>query len=132
MQKMILLIDDDEDDTDAFCEALHKSNLPFYCIIISNVDNALSFLENSLIEPEFIFIDIYLPGINGKECLKWLKANPKYKSIPAIIYSSTKQKEEIEEVYSLGADYFVTKPSGLELMIHVITRILTDNWEKVA
>jgi CheY-like chemotaxis protein len=132
MQKMILLIDDDEDDTDAFCEALQKSNLPFYCITMSNVDNALSFLENSLIEPEFIFIDIHLPKINGKECLKRLKANSKYKSIPAIIYSATKLKSEIEEVYSLGADYFVTKPSTLELMIHVITRILTDNWEMVA
>jgi CheY-like chemotaxis protein len=132
MQKMILLIDDDEDDTDAFCEALHKSNLPFYCITMSNVNNALSFLENSLIEPEFIFIDIHLPKINGKEFLKRLKGTPRFKSIPAIIYSATKQKSEIEEVYSLGADYFVTKPSTLELMIHVITRILTDNWEKVA
>ena len=131
MQKMILFIDDDHDDVDIFCHALRESNLPFYCISMDTVENAFAFLENSLIEPEFIFIDIHMPGTNGKECLKRLKANAKYKNIPAIIYSTTKQKAEIEEVYSLGADYFVTKPATLELLVHVITRVLTDNWEKI-
>jgi CheY-like chemotaxis protein len=132
VQKMILLIDDDYDDIDIFCHALLKSNLPFYCISMSTVENALTFLENTLMEPEFIFVDIHMPVISGKECLKLLKANPKYKHIPIIIYSTTKLKTEIEEVYGLGADYFVTKPPTFELMVHVITRILTDNWEKVA
>src|SRR5436305_8900437 len=132
MQKMILLIDDDQDDIDIFCHALQESRVPFYCISMNTVDNALSFLANTLIEPEFIFVDIHMPGTNGKECLKQLKANPKYKHIPLIIYSTTKLKTEIEEVYSLGADYFVTKTPTFELMVHVITRVLTDNWEKVA
>ena len=131
MQKMILLIDDDHEDIDSFCQALQESNLPFYCISMNSVLDALTFLENALTEPEFIFIDIHMPGINGKDFLKMLKTHHKYKSIPAIIYSSTQHKTEIEEVYNLGADYFVTKPPTRELMVHVITRILTDNWEKI-
>lgn len=131
MQKMILFIDDDEEDIDTFREALQESNLPYYCISMNNAENALTFLENSLTEPDFIFIDLHMPVVNGKDFLKILKTNPRYKNIPAIIYSTTKQKTEIEEVYSLGADYFVTKPPTFELMVHVITRILTDNWEKI-
>src|SRR5690242_16478292 len=128
---MVLLIDDDHEDIDAFCEALQECNLPYYCISMNRAEDALTFLDNTLIEPEFIFIDIQMPVINGKEFLKILKTNTKYKSIPAIVYSSTKEKSEIEEVYTLGADYFVTKPPTRELMVHVITRILTDNWEKI-
>jgi CheY-like chemotaxis protein len=131
MQKMILFIDDDHDDIEAFRQALHETNLPYYCISMNTAENALLFLENSLTDPEFIFVDIHMPGINGKEFLKRLKANPKYKHIPTIIYSTTKQKKEIEEVYGLGADYFVTKPATFELTVHVVTRILTDNWEKI-
>jgi CheY-like chemotaxis protein len=131
MQKMILLIDDDHEDIDAFCEALQESKLPYYCISVNTVEDALSFLDNSLSEPDFIFIDLYMPIISGKDFLKILKSTSKYKSIPTIIYSATKNKTDIEEVYSLGADFFVTKPSTHELRTHVITRILTDNWEKV-
>ena len=94
MQKMILLIDDDHEDIDSFCQALQESNLPFYCISMNSVLDALAFLENTLTEPEFIFIDIHMPGINGKDFLKMLKTHHKYKSIPAIIYSSTKHKQK--------------------------------------
>jgi CheY-like chemotaxis protein len=131
MEKMILFIDDDQDDVEAFCQALQTTNLPFYCIPMNGAEDALAFLDNSLIEPDFIFVDLHMPGISGKQFLTRLKSNPRYQAIPTIIYSTTKQKREIEEVYQLGADYFVTKPSSIELMVHVITRILTDNWEKI-
>jgi CheY-like chemotaxis protein len=125
MQKMILMVDDDPDDVQFFCNALYESNKPYYCISVTNADEALQFLEHTLINPEFIFLDLNMPRLNGKECLIKLKTNPQSKDIPVIVYSTSSQKKEIEELYKLGAAQFVSKPYSMRLLINTISDILT-------
>jgi CheY-like chemotaxis protein len=124
MQKMILIVDDDPEDVQFFCNALYETNKPFYCISVSDADEALLFLENTLIIPEFIFLDLNMPRTNGKECLLRLKKNPQSKDIPVIIYSTTSHKKEIDELYKLGASQFITKPYSIHALMNTISEIL--------
>jgi CheY-like chemotaxis protein len=124
MQKMILIVDDDPDDVQFFCNALYKSNKPYYCISVTNAEEALLFIENTLINPEFIFLDLNMPRVDGKECLIKLKSNPQSKNIPVIVYSTTSHKKEIEELYKLGAAKFITKPDNMKVLINAISDIL--------
>jgi CheY-like chemotaxis protein len=125
MQKMILMVDDDPEDVQFFCNALYESNQPFYCISVTNAEEALSFLENTLITPEFIFLDLNMPRINGRECLTKLKADPRSKDIPVIIYSTSSHKKEIDELYKLGAAMFITKPYSMRVLMNTISSILS-------
>jgi len=124
MQKMILIVDDDPDDVQFFCNALYESNKPYYCISVTNAEEALLFIETTLINPEFIFLDLNMPRVDGKECLIKLKSNPQSKDIPVIVYSTSSHKKEIEEVYKLGAAKFITKPDSMKVLINAISDIL--------
>ena len=124
MQKMILIVDDDPDDVQFFCNALYESNKPYYCISVTNAEEALLFIENTLINPEFIFLDLNMPRVDGKECLIKLKSNPQSKDIPVIVYSTSSNKKEIEDVYKLGAAKFITKPDSMKVLINALSNIL--------
>ena len=60
--------------------------------------------------PEYIFLDLNMPRMNGKQCLEQIKSESNFNSIPVIIYTTSKAKEDIEETRYLGAHYFLTKP----------------------
>jgi len=124
MQKMILMVDDDPDDVQLFCSALYETNKPYYCISVPDGEEALQFLNATFINPDFIFIDLNMPRVNGKECLMQIKKQPKLNGIPVIIYSTSMQKREIEQLYELGADYFITKPYSTHDLMNTITKIL--------
>lgn len=121
---MVLIVDDDPDDVQFFCTALYESNKPYYCISVTNAEEALLFIENTFINPEFIFLDLNMPRVNGKECLIKLKANPQSKDIPVIVYSTSSQKKEIEELYKLGASKFISKPDSMRMLISALSDIL--------
>jgi CheY-like chemotaxis protein len=57
-----------------------------------------------------------MPIMNGKETLQKLKKDERYKEIPVIIYSTTNNKDEIGELYSLGAATFIRKHNNFERM----------------
>lgn len=122
---MIMIVDDDEDDIEIFCEAvkqLHKDN---ECVSASNGEDALHKLsrENERL-PDFIFLDLNMPRLNGKQCLTRLKLNTRLRDIPVIIYSTSKLEEDIEEAKQLGAVHFLTKPSKIKDLQNAIALIL--------
>lgn len=74
--------------------------------------------------PELIMLDIMLPGEDGLEILKKLKANPKTKDVPVIM--ATAKGTEFDKVIGLdtGADDYLTKPFGMMEMIARVNAVL--------
>lgn len=109
----ILLIDDDEDDRWLFAEALNRTVPSVVCESVSGGHEALAYLdkigEDQL--PDVIFLDLNMPGMDGKKCLSLLKRNPKFSSIPVIVYSTSNFHKDIEEAMQLGAQEFIIKPA---------------------
>lgn len=124
MQKLILVVDDDNDDMFLFLEAVQKINKEYHCLTASNGEEALKVLETTSRTPDIIFMDLNMPLMNGKECLIHLKNNPQFSSIPITIYSTSKRTSEVQEVYQLGAADFFTKPTVFKNLVEEIATIL--------
>src|SRR5688500_15236129 len=116
LKRTCLLIDDDIDDQEIFCLALDKIIFPFECYIASNGFEALRKLDENTVLPDYIFLDLNMPRMNVKECLRELKKNPRLRNIPVVIYSTSSSLSDINDTKILGAKDFIIKPFSLDIL----------------
>jgi CheY-like chemotaxis protein len=110
-----LLIDDDQDDQEIFTLALEDSGLDLQCVISNNASEALQRLtQDDTFLPNYIFLDLNMPRINGVQLLTEIKKISRLKHIPVIIYSTSSHPKDKEATQKLGASAFITKPSGIK------------------
>ena len=84
MKTHILVVDDDIDEMKAFVEALKQVSGPFTCTYASNGIHAMKML--SYLKPEIIFVDYYMPAMNGLEFIEELRAREELAQIPVFLY----------------------------------------------
>ncbi|NWL00674.1 response regulator [Flavobacterium collinsii] len=123
-KKIILLADDDTDDTEMFCEALEEINENITCHCAENGNEAWKILNEITEKPQLIFLDLNMPVMNGWDCLKLIKNEPVYKDIPVIMISTSSHKNDIEMASQLGSICYLVKPNsfnGLKQLLRVIT-----------
>ena len=122
----LLVIDDDLEDKEILEETLHDINPSIQCLMMDTCEDGLNYLQNGLnILPDYIFLDLNMPKMNGKQCLKLLKEDASLKDIPVIIYTTSYQEKDREETMGLGAHYFLTKPTSINQLKKEIRHILT-------
>lgn len=128
--KTILIIDDDADEIYLFCHAVSEIDKTIHCISARTGEEAFELLRKKLLrKPDYIFLDLNMPRMNGKQCLKLLKKDPAFSQIPVIIYSTSKLPEDYEETKAFGAVHFLTKPNKLSDLEKAITYVLEEKWE---
>jgi CheY-like chemotaxis protein len=111
MGKIILVVDDDADDRDLFREALLEVDGDAQFLSANNGHDAIELLsyQQALI-PDFIFLDLNMPRIDGRECLIRLRKMPWLLQVPIIIFTTLKPSLINEEFTTLGAAYCLSKP----------------------
>nr|AGC72317.1 CheY-like response regulator [uncultured bacterium A1Q1_fos_1093] len=118
-----LLIDDDIDDQEIFLMALQDINLPVECVVANDGFHALEILhQDTMFVPDYIFIDLNMPRMNGKQCVKEIKKIEHISHVPVVMYSTSSSQNDVEESKKLGADYFITKPTS----IYTLTKTLSE------
>src|ERR1051326_698529 len=106
----VLLADDDAEDRNLFSAILKRTNIPAGLTEFKNAMDLLKYLENpENTIPDFIFLDINMPVMNGKECLREIRKKPLHRYVPVIICSTTNYKQDIDETFADGANLFVPK-----------------------
>lgn len=120
----VYLIDDDEDDREIFEMALKSAFPGVKCSTVCNGIQALEDLTRPG-KPDYVFIDLNMPRMSGRECLSALKANPKFGDIKAIIYTTSSHHTDIQELEKLGANHYLVKPDSLNKLTFVLREILT-------
>ena len=80
---------------------------------------------------DIILLDLNMPKKDGREALKELKENPRFKKIPVVVFTTTKNENEIKRCYELGANTYVVKPPSFDDLVSVIKQIRTY-WVTVA
>jgi CheY-like chemotaxis protein len=126
-QQTFLLIDDDSDDSMLFKEVLESvsANTQFFHVL--NGKDALQFLkENTHAFPDIIFLDLNMPGMSGKDCLKAIKSTETLSNTEVIIYTTSSLRTDIESVLQLGAVGFITKPSSLKDLKSILSFICNN------
>ena len=131
--RKILLIDDDADDRKYFIEAVKEIDAGIQCVIAKDGEQALALLQQpGFVLPNFIFLDLRMPRVNGRQCLLQIKANERLKAIPVIIYTTSKEVQEAEDLQNIGAVHFITKPSDPDEIYYVLSLVLEERWSDQA
>ncbi len=126
----ITLADDDKDDQHLFKEALDHTNVPAELTIKNNGQDLMDNLHDPEIpNPDIIFLDINMPGKNGKECLKEIKEDEALKDIPTVMYTTSTNEQDINEAYHKGANLYVPKPYSFSSIISILKNIFTLKWK---
>jgi len=128
--KTFLLADDDDDDTELFCDALLEIDPDVTCISVRDgkqVLDSLASLEHNL--PDIIFLDVNMPGMNGWECVVKLKEAEAFRHIPVIMYSTSSLQRDAELALELGAASFYIKPSDYK-QLKTLLRTITTSTQK--
>jgi CheY-like chemotaxis protein len=106
---ILMIVDEDRDDRFFFKNALREIDEEYKCVEAFNGLDALEKLRSAEILPDYIFLDLNMPLMSGKECLIALKSDPVLSHIPVIIYSTSSYWQDIEITTTLGAAYYLTK-----------------------
>lgn len=117
-QVEILLCEDNKRDADLTMRALKKKNLGNRIIWVKDGEEALDFLfgrneyvgRNINNNPRVILLDLKMPKVGGLEVLREIRNNPKTKSIPVVVLTSSEEEKDIIQSYELGVNSYIVKP----------------------
>jgi CheY-like chemotaxis protein len=112
----VLLVDDDIDDQIFFREAINDLFPNLECIAINNGKEALQFIEENPPPPQYIFLDLNMPYVNGFEFLEEFKKEGENSETTIYIYSTSSNPTDREKAKILGADDYIVKYSDLNAL----------------
>lgn len=116
MATTILVVEDDVAIRDMLSFSLKQSG--FECDSASDAEQGLEYLKNQ--HPDLILLDWMLPGIDGIEFIRRLRANENLADIPVIMLTAKGESEDLVKGLSVGADDYINKPfSPPELMARI-------------
>lgn len=124
----ILLVDDDPDERQAFSAAIRYIGSDARLLYANGCEEL--FEKLAVNEVKLIFLDINMPVIGGKECLKRLKSSNIYKHIPVIIYTVSESQQDIDDVYAAGAQFYAIKPYAQSNFLETMKLIFSIDWTK--
>jgi CheY-like chemotaxis protein len=120
----ILYADDDGDDRVFVSEAFKKIDPEISCMTVCDGLEAIDTLQQIPKLPDFIFLDVNMPIMDGRDCLIALKKNERYKHIPVIIYSTITDPRVASFYYETGAAFIVDKPYNFTQLCDVLRSFL--------
>jgi CheY-like chemotaxis protein len=128
----ILLIEDNPGDIDLIREALETSKIYNALSVVSDGEEALTFLRKrgKYVDarcPDLVLLDLNLPRKSGREVLAEVKSDKDLMQIPLVILTSSRDEEDILRSYNLHANCYITKPIDLNQFIKVVQSI-EDFW----
>ena len=113
----ILMAEDDLHDAELTLEALRDNNLANTVDIVNDGAQALDYLYKrgeyegrKSGNPAVILLDLKMPRLTGLQVLQTIKSDPKLKTIPVVILTSSREDSDLKECYEIGANAFVVKP----------------------
>ena len=115
--RRILVVEDDAMLSRVLTEALKKDK--FKIEIVANGSEVLAAVAR--FAPALILLDLVIPGIDGFEVLKQLKADSKTAAIPVVVLSNLDQPSDVKAVKALGADqYFLKATTKMDVIIQFV------------
>jgi CheY-like chemotaxis protein len=125
--KICMLVDDDLDDHEIFSLALQEAEKDIEVVRAYDGVDALSQLRKNDFElPDFIFLDLNLPRMNGIQCLEELKLDAMLKTIPVVIYSTSSEIRDLLDAQRLGAAAFIVKSTSIQELTMALRHFFDD------
>jgi CheY-like chemotaxis protein len=111
MNKRVMLVDDDEEDCYIFTQVAQQVDKELEIICVTSGAELLEQLKRKD-PPDYIFLDLNMPGMHGLECLRQLTNKNALRNTPVIVYSTSSNPKHIKEAFDEGAsNYIIKSPS---------------------
>lgn len=120
--KVIMLVEDNPNDEKLTLRALAKNSITNDIVVARDGVEALDYLfgtgKYALVPdrpmPVVILLDLKLPKVDGLEVLRCLRADPRTKSLPVVVLTTSNEQRDIFESYNLYANSYVRKPVNFD------------------
>ncbi|QDU54345.1 response regulator [Aeoliella mucimassa] len=124
----VLLVEDDEEDVVLIKKTLERDRLLIEFHHACDGVDAMSHLHDSNENPkshlpDLILLDLNMPRMDGREVLRQCSEDPKLRSIPIVVFTSSDDERDVLESYNLKASSFVSKPVDLAQFRNVLREI---------
>lgn len=127
MAKTIILIDDDQDDLDIMRGAIKQLDDSALCISFVYPEEAVRVVTNELIFiPNFVFIDINMPGLTGDKVLQEFRKNKMLNNAIITMFSTSLPSSVAEVLQKKGANFTFEKPTKAKDYYQVISDIFSS------
>jgi DNA-binding NtrC family response regulator len=123
---IVVLVDDDEDDLEIFCEAVQLVEETIECIPINSCQQLLLFLSDKTATPDFFFVDLMMPAIGGMECIEAIRSDARLNSSKVVLYSSMVTAQQVEALSGFNAT-FLCKPVNFTDLVSEVKNVLKPN-----
>jgi len=126
----VLLAEDDDDDYLIFSLAVDDiTSVRVELKRAENGDILMRLLDEK--HPDLLFLDLLMPCRDGRQCIREIRSNSKFDSLPIIVYSSMSDLESIEFCYREGTNLFARKPSSLSDLKSILEKIFAMDWKRM-
>ena len=128
--KRILLVDDSTQDAELALDALADNHIANEIIVLRDGVEALDYLFRRGTfagrtdgQPAVILLDLKMPKVDGLEVLRQIKGDPKLKTIPVVVMTSSRDEQDLVTSYQLGVNAYVVKPLKFEEFVNAIKHL---------
>jgi CheY-like chemotaxis protein len=127
----MLYAEDDPDDRLLAQMAHRESGVPNPLIFVGDGEEALECLRLTgrhadrpdLPRPGIVLLDLNMPGIDGRETLRIIRADPSIRRIPVVILTTSTADVDVAASYEAGANAYIVKPTAFNGLVHIFTTL---------
>ncbi len=128
--KTILLVEDNPQDIELTIEALSEYSLANSIIAVNDGVEAMEYLKCQGIyknrpkgNPAVMLLDIKMPRMDGIEVLETIRKDEKFKTIPVVMLTSSREEPDLKKCYELGVNAYVVKPVEFKEFLEAVKHI---------
>ena len=128
--KRILLVEDSEQDIEMTLSAMAKQNLGNVIDVAHDGVEAMDYFHGRGIFagrggelPAVVLLDMKMPRMDGLEVLAAMKTDPRLRTVPVVMLTSSSEEPDLVRSYALGVNAYVVKPVGFSKFVDAVRQI---------
>jgi CheY-like chemotaxis protein len=126
----ILLVEDDPNDVELTLSALRENHIANDVVVARDGEEALDYLfrrgpyeSRDAGEPAVVLLDLKLPKVSGMEVLERIKDDPRLRTLPVVVLTSSREEQDLVRSYNLGTNAYVVKPVDFQDFIEAVGQV---------
>jgi len=128
----VLVVEDNTDDAEFTLRAVRKANAGLVALLADDGVAALEFLFRTGAwaawrggsPPRLVLLDLNLPKLGGIEVLRRIRADPRTRTVPVVLLTSSREQRDLQAAYAAGANSYIVKPGDYAELIAVLGDVI--------